>query len=170
MARQLIKGGDVITEVRAARSVGLCANLYSRLNFNDKDDLTFVKELDDYRAAVTVLERCVRLQNAEVLSQKNIAIVEIAKALRPRRERIARQIAEAFMALRAALAEEQSFGEELATQDAGFAHQMRPAIFPMLLLSDAEILSWIGEAQAAGLMDPGYQHLETAEDAVEASA
>ncbi|MGA8310170.1 MAG: hypothetical protein WB755_09085 [Terriglobales bacterium] len=141
-----------MNEVAAARS-GACADLYACLRFQDASDLEFVKNLDDERAAVMILERAVTLQSAEVLKQKNVAMVEIVQSLRPKRERIARQIAKALTELRAALAEDQEFGYALTLQDEGFASKIFPPLFPARVLLDAEIRGWMTEAHRSGLID-----------------
>jgi hypothetical protein len=114
--------------------------------------LEFVKGLDDERAACEVLERAVKLQNADVSACKQAAISQITKAMRPKREQIARQIAKVLMELRSTLAEEREFANSL---EAGIAEEMAPPIFPTRVLSDPQVLAWIAEAQAAGIIAYG---------------
>jgi hypothetical protein len=160
LAIKVVRGASVLEEVRAARTVGICADLYSRLRLRDASDLEFIKAFDDVRAAILVLESAVKLAATEVQKQKGIAIKEISQTLSPRRQQIARRVATALRELHTAMAEEKAFGDELRAQDPGFFHHMHPGYFPIRLLMDPEILSWVNQARNEGLIDADYPDID----------
>jgi hypothetical protein len=153
VARKIIAGAKVEDEVKKLRS-SETDSIYDRLVLQDASDLAFIRTLDDARAAAEILGCAVALHDAAVTRLRSQAIAEIARALKPRRDRLARQIGKALSALRDALEDETTFANELASQDAGpeLAQQMQPRLFPLHILGDPALVAWIRSAQRLGLM------------------
>jgi DNA transposition AAA+ family ATPase len=153
VARKVIAGAKVEDEIQKLKS-SETDSIYDRLILQDASDLAFIRTLDDARAAAEILGCSVALHDAAVTRLRSQAITEIARALKPRRERIARQIGKALNALRDALEDETTFANELASQDAGadLAQEMQPKLFSLHILGDAALVAWIRSAQRLGLM------------------
>jgi DNA transposition AAA+ family ATPase len=153
IARRVIAGAKVEDEIQKLKS-SETDSIYDRLIIQDASDLAFIRTLDDARAASEILGCAVALNDAAVTRLRSQAIADIARALKPRRDRLARQIGKALTALRDALEDETRFANELASQDAGadLAQQMQPRLFPLHILGDAALVAWIRSAQRLGLM------------------
>jgi DNA transposition AAA+ family ATPase len=153
IARKVIAGTKVEDEIRKLKS-SETANIYDRLIIQDASDLAFIRTLDDARAAAEILNCACSLHDAAIIRLRSQAIAEIARALKPRRDRLARQIGNALTALRDALEDETTFANELASQDAGadLAQMMQPKLFPLHILGDAALVAWIRSAQRLELM------------------
>jgi hypothetical protein len=153
IAYKIIERASVMDEVIKLRKSDE-NSIYSRLHLEDAFDLDFILSVDNERAAVEILGCAVALQDAAVTRLRGQAIADMVRALKPRRERIARQIGKALNALRDALEDETTFASELAAQDAGaeLAQQIQPKLFPLHMLADPALLTWIRFAQRLGLM------------------
>jgi hypothetical protein len=153
IARKVIAGAKVEDEGKKLKS-SETDSLYDRLVLQDASDLAFIRTLDDARAAAEILGCAVALHDAALNRLRSQAIAEIARALKPRRDRLARKIGAALAALRDALEDETTLANELASQEAGadLSQQMQPRLFPLHILGDSALVAWVRSATRLGLM------------------
>ncbi len=161
IAREIIQGED-ISKILAARSKKSAA-FFASLPLDHEDDRQLLKDFDDMRVTIDLFERAVELQEAEVLTQKQAVIREIAQSLKPKRERSARIVAKALIELRNALRHEELFAMELALQDPKVAELLQPAIFPVHVLNEPGVMRWIAKATELGLVDGGPRKSDAAQ-------
>jgi hypothetical protein len=153
IAKKVIDRASVLDEVTKLRNSEQ-NSVYSRLHLQDSGDIEFITSLDNLRGAVEILGCAVALHDARVTQLRGEAVLQIARALKPRRERIARRIGNALTELKTALEAETTLANELARQDAGadLAQQMQPKLFSLHVLADPALVTWIRQANRLGLM------------------
>ena len=120
----------------------------------DTYDAGTVTALNDERGTIELLQRAIGLQERELQTQKRLAMQHLNATLKPERRALISKLADALIQLSNALVEEKAFDEWLASADPDLIANVRPRLFPILLLQNPEVSHWLTESAEDNMLTP----------------
>src|SRR5438093_46925 len=115
--------------------------------FRERSDVAVVNELDELRAALSLIEGVLPGLGKEVARYRAAAIAEAVEQVRPGYERVALRIAAALTELANAVEEEKRFIQPLVEKDRDFANALLPRPFSQAgIVESPEIRTWLATA------------------------
>ena len=122
--------------------------------FRERSDVAVVNELDELRAALSLIEGVLPGLGKEVARYRAAAIAEAVEQVRPGYERVALRIAAALTELANAVEEEKRFIQPLLEKDRDFANALLPRPLSQAgIFETPELLSWMATAKRLGLLN-----------------
>jgi hypothetical protein len=122
--------------------------------FRERSDVAVVNELDELRAALSLIEGVLPGLGKEVARYRAAAIAEAVEQVRPGYERVALRIAAALTGLANAVEEEKRFIQPLLEKDRDFANALLPRPLSQAgIFETPELLSWMATAKRLGLLN-----------------
>jgi hypothetical protein len=147
VARKVIAAGLIPKEVLAELRAGV-----SRPKLEDAHDAEIVFKRGDVDASVEILKRAIRLQEQELQAEKKRVIQQLHATLRPDRQRLVSELANALIQLSQIITEEANLERWLASSDPDLVSSIRPRLFPLGLLENAGVLRWKRESIEEGML------------------